>query len=55
MAQEYLHPDKLAILVVGDMSTIEAGDPENPEYSLAGTPATRIPLPDPFTMEYPSH
>ena len=55
VAQEYLHPDKLAILVVGDMTTIESGDPENPEYSLAGAPATRIPLPDPFTMEYPSH
>ena len=55
VAQEYLHPDKLAILVVGDMATIEAGDPENPEYSLTDTPATRIPLPDPFTMEYPSH
>jgi predicted Zn-dependent peptidase len=55
VAQEYLHPDKLAILVVGDMATIEAGDPENPEYSLADTPVARIPLPDPFTMEYPSH
>jgi zinc protease len=57
VAREYLDPDKLVILVVGDIATIENGDPENPEYSLDGLvvgPVTRIPLPDPFTLEYPA-
>ena len=55
VAKQYLHPDQLVILVVGDLVTIEAGDPDNPEHSLAelgSGPITRIPLPDPFTMEY---
>ena len=57
VAQEYLDPDGLVILVVGDRATIEAGDPDNPEIQLeglAGGAITVIPLPDPFTMEYPS-
>ena len=57
VAQEYLDPDQLVILVVGDRATIEAGDPDNPEITLdglAGGTITAIPLPDPFTMEYPS-
>ena len=57
VAREYLDPDNLVILVVGDLATIEGGDPENPEYSLDGLvdgPVTRIPLPDPFTLEYPT-
>ncbi len=56
VAQQYLKPDELVILVVGDVGTIEAGDPENPEYSLESLSTggvTRIPLPDPFTLEYP--
>lgn len=56
VAQEYLAPDRLVILVVGDRATIEAGDPDNPEIQLeglAGGAITAIPLPDPFTMEYP--
>ena len=57
VAREYLHPDNLVILVVGNLEAIEAGDPDNPDYSLAtlaNDPVTRIPLPDPLTMEYPS-
>ena len=57
VAREYLHPDRLAVLAVGNLEAIEAGDPDNPQYSLAGLaagPVTRIPLPDPFTMEYPA-
>ena len=57
VAREYLDPDRLVMLVVGDRATIEAGDPDNPEVSLAGLAGgeiTAIPLPDPFTMEYPS-
>ena len=56
VAREYLRPDRLVLLVVGDTSTIEQGDPEHPEYSLdslSNGPVTRIPLPDPFTLEYP--
>ena len=57
VAREYLKPNELVILVVGDLSTIEQGDPDNPEYSLdslSDGPITRIPLPDPYTMEYPA-
>ncbi len=57
VAQRYLDPEALAILVVGNLDAILAGDPERPEFSLdALSPGemVRIPLPDPFTMEYPS-
>ena len=57
VAREYLEPEKLVVLVVGDRSTIEAGDPDNPEFSLDGLTngdVVEIGLPDPFTMEYPS-
>ena len=56
VAQEYLKPDQLLLLVVGNLEVIAAGDPENPEYSLdglVGDVVSRILLPDPFTMEYP--
>ena len=56
VARQYLHPDRLTMLVVGNLDAIEAGDPDNPDFvleALAGEPVTRIPLPDPFTMEYP--
>ena len=56
VAKRYLRPEDLSILIVGDLDTITEGDPDYPEYSLdaiAGTPLTRIPLPDPFTMIYP--
>lgn len=56
VAQEYLHPDRLAILAVGNVDDMLAGDPDNPEFQLADLAAegrvTRIPLPDPLTMEY---
>ena len=57
VAREYLHPDRLVVLVVGDRTTIEAGDPDNPDVrleELAGGGITGIPLPDPFTMQYPT-
>ena len=57
VAREYLDPEDLVVLVVGDRSTIEAGDPDNPEYTLDGLTngnVAEIALPDPFTMEYPS-
>ena len=57
VARQYLKPNELVILVVGDVSTIEQGDPENPEFTLDALSegrVTRIPLPDPYTMEYPA-
>ena len=57
VAREYLHPERLTTLVVGNLDAIAAGDPDNPDFALedfGGAPVTRIPLPDPFTMEYPA-
>jgi predicted Zn-dependent peptidase len=51
VAEKYLHPDKLIVLVVGDAEAIEKGNPDKPEYKLG--PATKIALPDPLTMVYP--
>jgi predicted Zn-dependent peptidase len=57
VAQAYLHPDRIAVLVVGNVDAMLAGDPDHPTYSLEKlAPAgriTRIPLPDPLTLEYP--
>jgi len=57
VAREYLHPDRLVILAVGNVDDILAGDPDHPETLLEGlAPAgnvTRISLPDPLTMQYP--
>ena len=57
VAHEYLHPEALVILAVGNVDDTLAGDPENPEYSLEALApdgsVTRVPLPDPMTMEYP--
>ena len=58
VAREYLHPERLVMLVVGNLDAVEDGDPDNPDYALeevAGAPLRRIPLPDPFSMEYPAH
>ena len=57
VARQYLNPNQLVILVTGDIDTIEQGDPDNPGFSLdrlSDGPVTRVPLPDPFTMEYPA-
>ncbi|MDE0830287.1 MAG: pitrilysin family protein [Vicinamibacterales bacterium] len=57
VAKRYLDPQKLVILVVGNVDAMLAGDPERPEFSLESLSpggVTRIPLPDPFTMEYPA-
>ena len=57
VAQKYLAPDKLVVLVVGNIDDITKGNPDRPEYSLtklAGTGQIRtIALPDPLTMVYP--
>ena len=57
VAREYLDPSRLVVLIVGDVATIEQGEPEHPEFtveSLSSGPVTTIPLPDPFTLEYPA-
>ena len=57
VAQQYLHPDRLVILAVGNVDEILKADQAKPQYSFdkiaAGKPITRIALPDPNTMIYP--
>jgi len=56
VAREYLHPDKLVILAVGNVDDIVKGSLDKPDYSfkkIAGGKIIRIPLPDPLTMVYP--
>jgi zinc protease len=56
VAREYLHPDKLVILAVGNVDDLLKANPENPEYSfrkMTERQIIRIPLPDPETMIYP--
>jgi zinc protease len=58
VARTYLHPDRLVVLAVGDVPAMLAGDPGHPGASLEklapGGRVTRIPLPDPLTMVYPT-
>lgn len=58
VAQKYLQPDKLVVLVVGNIDEISKGNPDKPEHSLAKIAKDgqirRIPLPDPLTMVYPN-
>jgi len=58
VAQKYLQPDKLVVLVVGNIDEISKGNPDKPQYSLAKIAKDgqikRIPLPDPLTMVYPA-
>jgi zinc protease len=56
VAREYLHPDKLVILAVGNAEDVLKGSPEKPEISfkkMMNGKIVRIPLPDPSTMTYP--
>jgi zinc protease len=59
VAQKYLQPDKLVVLVVGNIDEITKGNPDKPQYSLLKIAKDgqirRIPLPDPLTMVYPSN
>ena len=58
VAQKYLQPDKLVVLVVGNIDEITKGNPDKPQYSLTKIAKDgqirRIPLPDPLTLVYPS-
>jgi zinc protease len=57
VAQKYLQPDKLVILVVGNVDEVVKGNPDKPQYSLVKIAQNgelkRIPLPDPLTLRYP--
>ena len=58
VAQKYLQPDKLVVLVVGNIDEITKGNPDKPQHSLAKLARDgqirRIPLPDPLTLVYPA-
>lgn len=56
VARNYLHPDKLVILAVGNNDEMLKANSEKPQYSFEKMGAGRIqtiPLPDPQTMIYP--
>jgi len=57
-AQKYLQPDKLVVLVVGNIEEITKGNPDKPQHSLLKIAkdgqVRRIPLPDPLTLVYPA-
>ncbi|MEA2204863.1 MAG: zinc protease [Blastocatellia bacterium] len=58
VAAKYLQPDKLVVLVVGNIDEITKGNPDKPQYSLLKIAKDgqihRIPLPDPLTLVYPT-
>lgn len=51
VAREYLHPDKLVVVVVGDLEAIKKGDPAHPASFSDLGPCVELPLPDPFTLQ----
>jgi zinc protease len=51
VAKQYVQPDKLVVLVVGNAEAVKKGNPDKPNYRLPA--AEMIPLPDPLTMIYP--
>jgi zinc protease len=57
VAQKYLRPDQLVLLMVGNVDDMMKGNPDKPQFSVSKLPKDgqvhRIPLPDPLTMVYP--
>jgi predicted Zn-dependent peptidase len=57
VASKYLQPDKLVVLVVGNIDEITKGNADKPQFSLLKLAKDgqihRIPLPDPMTLIYP--
>ena len=58
VAQKYLMPEKLAILAVGNVKEMLAGDADHADFKFekfdGDGKIERIPLPDPLTMKYPA-
>jgi len=62
VAREYLHPDRMAMLIVGPWQGIAAGNTaseDDPDRvctmdDIDGGKATEIPMRDPLTLEFPS-
>jgi zinc protease len=58
VAQKYLMPEKLAILAVGNVKEVLAGDADHADLKFekfdGDGKIDRIPLPDPLTMKYPA-
>jgi len=51
VAQEHLHPEKFAWVVVGNIPAIQAGDGTHPvKLADLGT-VVSVPLSDPYTLE----
>jgi zinc protease len=53
VAQEYCRPEKLVIVVVGDLDAIKAGDGKHPAKLSDFGPVTELALPDPMTLQRP--
>ena len=53
VARQYLVPEKLVMLVVGDLPAIEKGDPAHPVSlkDLAGGHVVDLPARDPLTLK----
>ncbi len=49
MAQKYLHPEKLMVLVTGDLEACKPGDGHGTLEEVAGTALKKLPLYDPMT------
>ncbi len=49
IAQKYLHPDKLMILVTGDLEACKPGDGHGTLEEVAGSSLKKLPLYDPMT------
>ena len=57
VAVKYLQPDKLVVLVVGNIDDVTKGNPDKPQFSftqIAGGQLKKLNLPDPLTMQYPT-
>lgn len=59
VAQKYLQPDKLVILIVGNIDDVTKGNLDKPQYKIVtfakDGKVNTIPLPDPMTMKYPTN
>ncbi|HVR86742.1 MAG TPA: pitrilysin family protein, partial [Planctomycetota bacterium] len=53
VAQEHLHPEKFAWVVVGNIAAIQAGDGKHPVKLADLGAVVPVPLADPFTLERP--